>query len=53
MNKIIPKIIGSLSISFKDNPLNNSLTNNKRNPKNVKIDNQENILYRFFILKFI
>lgn len=52
-NKIIPKIIGSLSISLNDNPLNSSLTNIEINPKNVIIDNQEKILNKLFILNLV
>ncbi|PJJ67004.1 hypothetical protein [Chryseobacterium profundimaris] len=45
MIRIIPKMIGNIAISDIDNSPNiNSLSNNKKKPTDIIIDNQEVIL---------
>lgn len=49
ISNTIPKIIGNISSSDTNNPLNNSVTNSKTKIISEITDNQEKILYRLFI----
>lgn len=53
MIRIIPKMIGNIAISDKDDsPTINSLSNNKKKPIDTAIDNQEVILYLLLIFNY-